>query len=107
MRKESLSFAWLSIRLRIAVLWESTASCDYILGLVMGRAARVGLFYHDVLSVGAIFISLRSSIMIDKLQVSVNKMVLDSHLGSFLGQSLIVLDSCWQVVQQHFATCGA
>ena len=73
----------------------------------MGRAARIGFFYHDMLIVGAIFIRIWSNIMIDKLQVGVNKMILNSHLGSFLGESLVILNSSWEIIEKDFTTSRA
>ena len=45
--------------------------------------------------------------MIDKLQVGVNKMILNSHLSSFLGESLVILNSSWEIIEKHFATSRA
>lgn len=45
--------------------------------------------------------------MIDKLQVIVNKLILNSHLGSFLGESLVILNSSWEIIEKDFATSRA
>lgn len=55
---------------------------------------------------GAIFIRIWN-IMIDKLQVIVNKLILNSHLGSFLGESLVILNSSWEIIEKDFATSRA